>query len=72
MADEVECETKKWGSSIGIIIPSDVVKRERIKPNERILVTVKKVVLAKDIWGLAPFKKKESAQKIKDWLRKGW
>lgn len=72
MADEIECETKQWGSSIGIIIPSGIVKKEHIKPNERIRVIVKKVVLAKDIWGLAPFKKKESTQKIKDWLRKGW
>jgi antitoxin component of MazEF toxin-antitoxin module len=70
--DEIECITKKWGSSLGIVIPNEIVKKERIKPNERIRVIVKKVVLAKDIWGLAPFKKKESAQKIKDMLRKGW
>ncbi len=70
--EEIKCVAKKWGSSIGIIIPNEVVKKEHIKPNEQISVILRKVVLAKDLWGLAPFKKKESAQKIKDWMRKGW
>ncbi|TAL51591.1 MAG: AbrB/MazE/SpoVT family DNA-binding domain-containing protein [Nanoarchaeota archaeon] len=72
MNEEVECTTKKWGSSIGIVIPKSVVEREHIKPNERIRVSVKKVVLAKDIWNLGPIVDKEPTQKIKDWMRKGW
>ena len=72
MDEEVECTTKKWGSSIGIVIPKSVVERENIKPNEKIHIVVKKVTLARDLWGLAPFKKKESGQEAKDWMRKGW
>jgi len=72
MPEEVECTTKKWGSSIGIVIPKSVVEREHIKPNEKIRILVKKVPLARDLWGIAPFKKKQSTQEIKDWLRKQW
>jgi antitoxin component of MazEF toxin-antitoxin module len=69
---EIECITRKWGSSVGIVIPKEIVEKEHIKPNEKVRITVNKMVLAKDLWGLAPRKKKQSAQEIKDWLRKGW
>lgn len=32
--------TKKWGNSIGITIPADVVKKEQIKPQKKITVLV--------------------------------
>lgn len=69
---EIDCKTRKWGSSIGVIIPRDVVKRENIKPNETLHIIVKKMPFAKDLWNLGPLKRMESTQKIKDELRKGW
>jgi hypothetical protein len=70
--EEVECVAKKWGSSIGVVIPSEVVEKERIKPNEKIHIVVKKCPLARDIWNLGPLAVTEPTQKIKDELRKGW
>lgn len=29
---------KKWGNSLGITIPAEVIKEEKIKPNEKINV----------------------------------
>lgn len=72
MSDEIECVTKQWGGSIGIVIPKEVVEQENIRPNQRIRVVVKKIILAKDLWGLGPIKLTKSAQEIKDELRKGW
>lgn len=72
MAEEIECITKKWGSSLGIIIPRDVVKKKQLKPQEKIHITIEKIALAQDIWNLGPLLRTESTQKIKDELRKGW
>jgi len=72
MAEEIECIAKQWGSSVGIIIPQEVVKRIQLKPLEKIRVTVEKVTRARDIWNLGPLMIAEPTQKIKDELRKGW
>lgn len=72
MSDEIECVTKQWGGSIGIVIPKEVVEQENIRPNQRIRVVVKKIIQTKDLWELGPIKLIKSAQEIKDELRKGW
>ena len=72
MPEEIECITKKWGSSIGIVIPKEIVQKEHIKPNEKIHIVVKKMLLARDFWNLGPLRRTESTQDIKDELRKGW
>jgi antitoxin component of MazEF toxin-antitoxin module len=69
---DIDCLTKKWGSSIGIIIPNDIVKKEHIIPNERIRITVTKIPDAKSIWDIGPIQRKQTTQQIKDELRKGW
>lgn len=72
MTDEIECKTKKWGSSIGIVIPSEIVKKENIKPDETIKVVIKKTPLAKILLGLGPVKDKRPTEEIIKELRKGW
>ena len=37
---EVEIKTKKWGSSLGIIIPKEVVRRERIQEGQEIKINI--------------------------------
>lgn len=69
---EAECVTKKWGSSIGIVIPKEVVQKEKIKPNEKICIVIKKVPKAKDIWNLGPLRRTEPTQEIVNELKKGW
>lgn len=70
--EELTCKTKKWGGSIGIVIPKEVVEKENIKPNEEIKITVRRITLAKDLWNLGPVFEKRSTQEIKDEMRKGW
>lgn len=72
MTEEIEATTRKWGSSIGIIIPNDVVEKEHLKPNEKIKLVIKKEILAKDIWNIGPIKLKRTTQEVKDEMRKGW
>ncbi|MEK6912669.1 MAG: AbrB/MazE/SpoVT family DNA-binding domain-containing protein [Nanoarchaeota archaeon] len=36
----MEVEAKKWGSSLGIILPKDIVKKERIVEGQKIIVNI--------------------------------
>lgn len=56
---EIETKTKKWGSSIGIIIPKKIVREERIQEGQdiRIDILTKKKTTGEDIFGKLKFKK---------------
>ncbi|MBI2670431.1 AbrB/MazE/SpoVT family DNA-binding domain-containing protein [Candidatus Woesearchaeota archaeon] len=68
---EIQTKAKKWGSSIGVILPKSLVEDIGIKPNETITIEVKKSHKAKEFFGLLKGWKR-STQKIKDEVRKGW
>ena len=68
---ETEVKTRKWGSSIGVVLPKELVEEIGIKPDETIRIDVKKAVKVKDVFGILP-NWKRSAQEIKDQARKGW
>ena len=70
---EITVTPKRWGSSIAVIIPKDVVERQNIKENEPIKLSVEKQrpVKVKDIFGLLK-EWKRSTQEIKDEIRAGW
>lgn len=58
----VKSRARKWGNSIGIALPHDVVERENIREGDEVEVHVRK---ASDVfaatWGaLRGFKKKDS------------
>ncbi len=61
---EIKVKTKKWGNSIGVLIPKEVVKEENIKPNQEIIlmISTKPITKGKDIWGT--FKFKEPTEKL--------
>ena len=69
---EVECITKKWGSSIGVILPKDIIEKEHIAANEKIFLDIKKKHKAKEFFGLLVGEWKKPAQELKDEMRKGW
>ncbi|HIH39450.1 TPA: hypothetical protein HA219_01885 [Candidatus Woesearchaeota archaeon] len=69
---EVEVITKGWGSSIGVIIPKAIIKKEHIGKNEKIIMSFKKAHTAKEIFGLIPTGWKKTTQELKDEARKGW
>ncbi|MEK6943799.1 MAG: AbrB/MazE/SpoVT family DNA-binding domain-containing protein [Nanoarchaeota archaeon] len=61
---EIKAMTRKWGNSIGILIPKEAVKREDIKPNQEITLMINKkpITKGKDIWGTLKFK--ESTEQL--------
>ena len=67
---EAEAIVRKWGDSIGLIIPKDIVEREKIKPNSRVKFEVVKVSDISDTFG--KLKRKISGQEFKDLARAGW
>lgn len=68
---KMECTVKKWGNSVGVILPKDVVKELDLKPNDKINIDVEKGVKVKDILGLVPGWSTDT-QKVVDELKKGW
>ncbi len=68
---EIKAIAKRWGSSIGVIIPKDVVEAKRIKENDEIIIEIVKKADISDIFGLVK-KRKMSGQNFKDMVRKGW
>ena len=68
---EVQTKTKRWGSSIGVVLPKSLVEEIGIKADEIIVIEVKKSHKAKEFFGLLKGWNK-SEQEIKDEARKGW
>jgi len=66
---EVKAIAKKWGSSIGIIIPKEVVDAKRIKENDKITIEIKTRPLAGEMFGMLKGWRID-AQKVKDDIRK--
>ena len=72
MQGEIKVMTRKWGNSIAVVIPNDVVAKQRIKENVEIKISIEKTrPQAGVLWGFAP-EWKRSAQEIKDEARAGW
>ena len=64
---------KKWGSSLGVIIPKSLVDEERIKENDEVTIEITSKHLVNDLFGKFPeWKGKKTAQQLKDEMRKGW
>ncbi|MSR86270.1 AbrB/MazE/SpoVT family DNA-binding domain-containing protein [Candidatus Woesearchaeota archaeon] len=68
---EVMVKTKKWGNSLGIVLPADVVKTEHLKPGEEVVVKIeRKHNVLKEMFGAVTFK--EPPEKIIKNMRKEW
>ena len=49
---------KKWGNSIGVILPKVIVQQEGIKPEQKLEIEVKgKKTVLEELFGALPFKK---------------
>lgn len=65
-----ELIVKKWGNSMGVILPKELVEKERLKENDKILVQVVKKADLRKFFG--SLKLGMSGQEFKDFVRKGW
>ena len=45
MVEDVELPVRRWGNSLGVRIPREIVLREGIKPNDTVLVQFRKLRL---------------------------
>jgi antitoxin component of MazEF toxin-antitoxin module len=70
--DLIDVIARKWGDSIAIILPREIVMAKKINPLDKIKISVEKEDNLSDLFGKFPRKLKKTAQKIKDELREGW
>lgn len=67
---EIETIARKWGDSVAIIIPAEIAKAERIRPQHKIKITIAKKDDLSDLFG--KFKTKKTPQQLKNEAREGW
>ncbi len=65
-----EVVVRKWGSSLGVILPKELVEKERLKENKKILINVIKESNLVSLFG--SLERGSSGQKFKDMAREGW
>lgn len=70
---EVEGRIRKWGRSLGVVIPKDTAKGEGLKENQRVrMLIAKKENVLRETFGTMSFKKtteemlKESDRELYD------
>ncbi|MBS3133041.1 AbrB/MazE/SpoVT family DNA-binding domain-containing protein [Candidatus Woesearchaeota archaeon] len=67
---EITAKAKRWGDSLGIILPKKMIDAEGIKPDDTLKVEVFKEADFSGLFGT--LKTKISGQKLKDMAREGW
>ncbi len=68
---EYTTTTKRWGNSLGLLIPKEIIRDSHIRENEKVIVLVLKdnSSVLKETFGIAQGKIKD-VQKIKNRLRR--
>ena len=68
---ETETVVRKWGNSLGVVLPKELVEMQNIKEGDvlSLPVVIKKADLSKIFGSL---KTGENSQKFKDRAREGW
>ena len=70
---EIKATTRKWGNSIAVVIPRELVERERIEEDQSIVLTIERErPRAGVLFGKFPKLKKTPTQILKDEARSGW
>lgn len=65
---QITTKIKKWGNSLGVILPKKTVEEEKLKEGSEISIFIqqKNITRVKDIFGLLKGKIKRSTQEILD------
>ena len=53
----VEVELKEWGNSLGVIIPKEITKQEKIESGQEIVIDIRKGNPLKELFGSLKFSK---------------
>ncbi len=67
-----ETIVKKWGNSLGIVLPKELVDTQHIHENDKVTVFLVKEADLTSSYGALKGKLKMSGQDFKDMVRKGW
>lgn len=63
----IEVEIKKWGNSIGIIIPAEEISKLNLRPKEKVMINIeKKTNVLKEMFGAGKDIKKPTSQILKE------
>jgi len=67
----IKVQAKKWGNSLGIVLPSYVVEKEHIKENQKLNLLILKDSrkTLKETFGIGKNKMKKSTQQMMDEIR---
>lgn len=65
-----EVKIKKWGNSLGIILPKELVEERKLKKGEKVNLEIIKKADLRDIFGT--LKTGLTGQQFKDLARNGW
>ena len=70
--DAIETRVKRWGNSLGVVIPSETITKENVKENDviKILILKDSTKALKETFGLLKGKLTKSSQQMKDESRK--
>ena len=63
---ETITKAKRIGGSIGVIIPKEIVKKERIKPDDKVKFSIEKADDLSSLWGKLKDIKKSTQQIMKE------
>jgi len=61
---------RKWGNSVGITLPKEVVEKEKIKPTDKLIISVTKAKSIEELFGTLKFKK--TTEEMRRESKKGW
>lgn len=68
---EITTRLKRWGNSLGIVIPSETIKQKSLQEDEKVIITIEREKKIREIFGsLRSWK--INAQKVKNESRKEW
>ncbi len=67
----VEVTLKKWGNSVGLILPKEFVDKRHLKEDQKIAIEIVEVGDLRKIFGSGG-KSKMSGQEFKDMVKEGW
>lgn len=71
----IEVKTKKWGNSIGVVIPIETAEKLGLKPEQKIIIDImKKDNVLKELFGSVRFRKptKDILKEVRKELEGKW
>jgi len=66
----VHARVRRWGSSLGIVVPSEIAKELRLKAGDEVVLEIDQAGIEEAFGSLRDWT--VDPQKLKDELRRGW